>query len=83
MVCQVIQLPGGGRAFVCGGRRARRKCKCGEIAGLQCDFPTRPGKTCDAYLCTTCAIEVGPDKHHCPSHNEADAAPAQKQLAFL
>lgn len=41
-------------------------------ATKQCDFKLiagkRIGKTCDAYLCASCAVSRGPDVDYCPAH---------------
>jgi len=52
----------------------RHSCSgCGRNATLQCDYPvTKPrrrSKTCDAWLCHRCSREVGPDRHHCKTHD--------------
>lgn len=60
------------------------------VAGRQlilCDYPVenrrsrfptyKESSTCDKPLCRECAISVGPDKDHCPSHK---TAPAQGEL---
>jgi hypothetical protein len=90
MPCTPFSI-GGARGFIC-TRRPRPRCACGTPASLQCDAPTkRRSGTCDRHLCTACAVEVGPDRHLCPTHAtsgfaptneapEADAAPVQRGL---
>jgi hypothetical protein len=62
-------------AIVC--NRERRTCAtpgCSKQTRKQCDFPvTRNGKagTCDRYLCSGCAVSVGPNVDHCPPHARA------------
>jgi len=70
MHCTRVKLPDGSFAIACeGGHRRRHDCVgCGRSAGLQCDWKTGAGKTCDAWICAACAKEVGPDKHLCPAH---------------
>jgi hypothetical protein len=68
MVCRVIKGDGVA-AIVCGPRERKRRCSCcGRPASLLCDHPAGRNKTCDKPLCPTCAVEVGPDRHHCPHH---------------
>lgn len=62
MACNTIELPGGGMAIVCGPRARRRRCVapgCDWWADAQCDYPlvSRPGKTCDRYLCQRHRVE--------------------------
>jgi len=68
MVCRIVPMPGGGRAFVCGPKPRRQRCACGKPADLLCDWKLGDGKTCDAPLCAACAIEPAPDKHLCRTH---------------
>jgi hypothetical protein len=71
MVCEVVKGPFG-PMIVCGPRRPRKRCACGAVATLQCDWPV-PGKasgTCDAWLCRRCARHVGADTDYCPAHEE-------------
>lgn len=68
---ELIELPGGGHAFVrFAGRRPRAKpCACcGAASTLQCDFPLLHGGTCDAFLCRRCGVTVGPNRDYCPLH---------------
>ncbi|MFG5411474.1 hypothetical protein ABXN37_29280 [Piscinibacter sakaiensis] len=82
MPCTTIDLSGT-RAIVCTRTRSPR-CACGRRATLQCDAsaPARRSGTCDRHICATCATEVGPDRHLCPTHSTAGAAaaPAQPEL---
>jgi hypothetical protein len=55
-------------AIVCRSRGRKHRCACGAVAGLQCDWKTAKGKTCDAWICASCAQEVAPNKHLCPEH---------------
>jgi len=70
MSCTVVELPGGGRGFACGPRRAPRRCGCGAPASLLCDWktPVRKSGTCDAPLCARCASSPAPGKNLCPEH---------------
>ena len=68
MPCTTVALPGGVRAIIC-TRRQRPRCACGVFSSLQCDAPThRRSGTCDRHLCAACAVEVGLDRHLCPTH---------------
>lgn len=74
---EVVQLPGGGTAFVCYSGKQRRNlpsCACGARSTLQCDFPLLAGQTCDAFLCRRCAVSVGHNQHLCPVHPKDGAA---------
>jgi hypothetical protein len=72
MPCTPFRLPGGISGFVC--TRGRKRVRCCSVGGctapsdFQCDYPTRPGKTCDQHLCAKHAREVGADVHACPEH---------------
>jgi hypothetical protein len=73
MTCDFIQMPGGGTAVICSHTRRRRCSACGELRATKlCDGPPAPGsrkKTCDADLCTRCAVHVdGKDVDYCPRH---------------
>ncbi len=75
MGCDTIRMPDGGFAIVCSrGRRHHAapppKCRCGRPATLLCDHPQPGGGTCDRPICATCARVVGPDRHHCPVHDQ-------------
>lgn len=73
MVCTPVRLPGGGSAIICGPRRRQRRCACGAVAPLLCDWKV-PGKksgTCDAPICEACTHVPAPDKDLCPMHAEA------------
>lgn len=39
-----------------------------DMSGFFCDWPTSAGKTCDLPLCEAHAVQIGPNKHHCPAH---------------
>lgn len=86
MTCHHVTMPGGFRAIVCTSGRPRRKCSAckDRRADLLCDFPTptRKSGTCDRPLCGKCAVHVGEDRDHCPSHATAEPAvlPAQGRL---
>jgi hypothetical protein len=66
----------------------RRRCSvdsCRAPSGYQCDYPVRPGKTCNRYLCANHAHEVGTNVHYCPEHTaqwKRDGAPTQGNLDF-
>lgn len=71
MTCEHVTLPGGATAIVCSSHRQQR-CRCGRSATLLCDWKT-PSKsgTCDAAICTACAVSPTPDKDLCPKHAAA------------
>jgi hypothetical protein len=69
MACTVVTLPTGGRAIVCGARRAKPHCGCGAPAGLLCDWKVGPGKaTCDKPICAACSVSPAPGKDLCLIH---------------
>lgn len=78
MPCEHVTLKDGTRAIVCTGRRGRRRCSAcrNAWASLECDFPTPSRKTgtCDKPLCSDCAVSVGPNLDHCPTHLKAEPA---------
>jgi hypothetical protein len=78
MVCERVQMPGGGFAIACGVRRKAKRCACGSglPATRLCDWKV-PGGTCDADLCGGCTHIPAPDKDLCPAH----AAEWQARLA--
>lgn len=72
MTCDLIDLPGGGRAIVCSSRK-RQRCECGKSATLLCDWkvPDHRSGTCDRPICRACATSVAPEKDLCPQHARA------------
>jgi hypothetical protein len=71
MTCEFIEIPGVGRAIVCGRSRRRPKCVgCGQPATLECDWkmPRKKSGTCDAPICARCATAPAQDKDICPKH---------------
>lgn len=78
MPCANLKLASGETAIVCTGRQRQRKCACGRRATLLCDFKADGAKkSCDKPLCSHCAVRIGPDIDHCPSHH---TMPAQLPL---
>lgn len=78
MICKVVKSDGV-TAIVCGPRPRKRRCSCCQRdASLLCDYPAGKGKTCDKPLCSTCGVEIGRDRHYCPSHPR----PEQGSLAL-
>lgn len=71
MACEIVSLPGGARAIVC-GTRPRSRCACGNPATLECDWKVpnafRKSQTCDKPLCPNCSFSPAPDKDLCPHH---------------
>ena len=84
MGCDHVDLPGGGHAIVCGGRRRVKRCHhCPQRAPFLCDWKVSKDKTCDTPICSTHAQEVAPEKHLCPKHQadyKAWLARAQAKL---
>jgi hypothetical protein len=72
MPCHDVKLPGGGAAFVRTSGHRTPKCQfCKERPGVkQCDYPIGAGRTCDASVCTECALHLEPDNDYCPIHKE-------------
>jgi hypothetical protein len=67
MHCTFVRTSTGG-AVLCGPKRIPRCAFCHGVAGLECDFPTTPRKTCDKKICRGCAIAIGPNVDFCPDH---------------
>ena len=73
MICSAVTLPDGQRAIVCGSGR-RQRCACGNPATLLCDWKTPDkGGTCDAPICTRCALSLAVGKDLCRPHSKAFA----------
>ncbi len=82
MPCTPFTLPDGTRGILC-SRRPTLRCACGRAASLQCDaLSTRRSGTCDRHLCSRCAVEVGPDRHLCPAHAQAQQPHSPQQLGL-
>jgi hypothetical protein len=75
MPCSHIAIPGGGHAIICGPRHTKRCRVCGGISTKLCDYEVRPGKTCDAPLCSGCAVHTEPNLDYCPSHPRKEIQP--------
>ncbi len=84
MICQHVQMPGGGTAIVCSEGRRRRCSCCSGWSTKLCDGPPPAGskrKTCDVPLCSGCARHVdGQDLDYCPTHAELAGGRGQLQL---
>jgi hypothetical protein len=85
MICEWVDIPGGGVAIVCSRRTRTQKCRtCHQWrAVLLCDHPNpqngkKGGGTCDKPLCRSCAVRRGPNIDWCPSH----VIPAQRRFAW-
>jgi hypothetical protein len=82
MACEMLRDETGRvTAIICGTRTRRQRCRfcsTGYVEKL-CDFPTAPGKTCDAGMCAKCATSVGIDLDYCP-HHKHEQKPAQGNL---
>mgnify|MGYP007030462533 CR=1 FL=1 len=75
MACDLIDLPGGGRAIFCSSRKRQLCDECGRAATLLCDWKVseRRSGTCDRPICRTCATSPAPEKDLCPEHARAFA----------
>jgi hypothetical protein len=91
MVCRTIIAGPDFQGIVCSRGERRKSCKfCRGDADKQCDFKLRgskAGKTCDANLCSKCAVtqgthgvgaHSGDSIDYCPPHARA---PKQMELA--
>ena len=75
MGCERVTFPDGAPGFICGRRRRLGPCVvCQRPSTRLCDWPTAPGRTCSARLCDRCAVHVGPDRDHCPTHDARHSA---------
>ena len=78
MGCHVVNLPGGGRAVLCGIREPKCWRKCGLVSEFQCDFPVgvymsgkRKGqkRDCNRHLCAEHARHgLTPNVDFCDEH---------------
>ena len=78
MGCAHVEIPGMGTAIVCGrGAGSPKPCVvCGQMATLQCDYPTRPKPSrarCNAHVCSACSVQVGEDRDWCHPCARMDA----------
>ena len=84
MTCELVELPGGGKAIICGPSGDYSKCACGRRATRLCDGPrmkrNRLNDTCDRPLCDECAVRVDADHDLCPKHAAQRAASDQLDL---
>ncbi len=71
MGCERIVLPDGTVMIVCSRRKYPPCSVCGAPSQYQCDYPTGPGETCDAYLCARHAWTRKRGVHYCPEHEAA------------
>lgn len=55
---------------------------CLAISGFQCDWDAGNGKTCSVHLCHAHALQVGKNRHYCPSHFQQHQAEAQQPGLF-
>lgn len=67
MTCETVRI-GDTVAIVCGRGFRRKRCACGRPATKLCDHPKPRRGTCDAPLCDRCAVNIGPDRDLCPTH---------------
>lgn len=92
MKCQVIRGRRGGDVIVCGGRRRTPPpCyRCNRPASVQCDKVVRwedhgitmKPITCDRWCCPSeCSVGVGPNRHFCREHYDAEAREKARQVA--
>lgn len=89
MPCIPFKDKNGAVGLMCSGRgRPKpRQCQfCGLMnATLLCDGPPASSsrkRTCDAWLCRTCALNDGPDRDLCPRHVAHAHPPEQKELGL-
>lgn len=53
--------------FVCGAGRPPKPCVgCGRRGEVLCDGPAPGGKTCDAWICRSCAKRPKANVDYCP-----------------
>ena len=72
MTCTHVTLPGGLHAIVCARGHAKvKRCSCGRVGTLLCDWKVGNGKTCDKPVCDKCADHVAEDKDLCQVHSKA------------
>lgn len=74
MACRTIELSPGVTVVACSRGSGKRCSNCGRDATKRCDFPlagAKAGKTCDAWLCATCASPQGVNVDYCPPHARA------------
>ena len=61
--------------FICTRTRRRRCVGCSQLVATYrlCDarLKSKPGKTCDAVVCTRCTFEPAAEKDLCPPHAAA------------
>lgn len=75
--CFPIRLPCGAGAIVCGSFPQEKHCvACGTFSTRLCDFPLPGGRTCDAPMCDTHAVRVGPNRDMCPQHKPRETQAA-------
>jgi hypothetical protein len=72
MPCRIVNIPEGGSAIVCSGKKSHKPCSiCGEPGSKLCDFFVHnSGKTCDLPLCSKCAFHPNKSGNldYCPEH---------------
>jgi len=66
--------------FVCGRGRFGNNCHlCRKTAKLQCDFFLHAERrTCDKWLCKSCAVRVAPNTDYCPGHRREESIEKSK-----
>jgi hypothetical protein len=77
MACRAIPLAAGVVVIACSRGQRVASCSvpgCGKPHVALCDWPTKPGKTCDAKLCEQHRHPVGPDADYCPPHHKLHTA---------
>lgn len=70
-----------GRMVICGRNQREPECQypdCHNARTFECDFPKRPGKTCNLAFCADHGRNVGYDQDHCWKH--ARHAAAQQRM---
>jgi hypothetical protein len=88
VTCRRVDLGNGFSATVCTRERPRSCRFCGrshlEADARLCDEPLRgpkAGQTCDAHMCSSCAMRIGENLDLCPPHAKARVVAQAKALA--
>jgi len=64
-----LKMQDGTVAHICTrGSQIKGCSRCGFVSTKLCDYVHPGGRRCDAPLCDTHAVNVGPDLDYCPHH---------------
>lgn len=73
--------------FICYGRGRSRPSRCTvcgrPYAERECDHAGPRGGTCNKRLCVVCAVVVGENLDHCPSHDRVPVVPPEGEPFIL